>query len=98
MTWLNRLPDSGSSLKYSDEERKIGAASLRIGWTVVGFGLGGVGIIAVWACGVAANDASAHFAAFLGADLLVAASAASAGALFGFIFGIPRTLDPASRS
>jgi hypothetical protein len=98
MTWLNRLPDSGSSLKYSDEERKIGAASLRIGWTVVGFGLGGVGIIAVWACGVAANDASAHFAAFLGADLLVAASAASAGALFGFIFGIPRTLDPASRA
>ena len=38
------------------------------------------------------------FAAFFGADMLVAAAATAAGAALGFVFGIPRTLDPASRA
>jgi len=68
---------------------------------VIGFGLIGLLIIAVWSYGivpVAAAGGSSAFSAFFGADLLVAAAAAAAGALFGFIFGIPRTLDPASRA
>jgi hypothetical protein len=82
---------------YSSEERKIFAASFRIGWTVVAFGIAGLGAIALWAYGTRAVT-NVHFTAFFGADLLVAAAAASAGALFGFVFGIPRTLDPTSRA
>jgi hypothetical protein len=85
-----------SDLGYSSEERKIFAASFRISWTVVGFGVAGLVAMALWADG--ARVAEIRFSAFYGADLLVAAAAASAGALLGFIFGIPRTLDPASRA
>jgi hypothetical protein len=96
---LQNLIGTGEQrLRYSDEERKISVASKSIGWTVVSFGVGAVFVIASWAYGASAGDTSAHFAAFFGADLLVAGAAASAGALFGFIFGIPRTLDPASRA
>ena len=82
---------------YSSEEKKIFVSSFRIAWTVVAFGIAGLSAIALWADGTRAV-ANVHFTAFFGADLLVAAAAASAGALFGFIFGIPRTLDPASRA
>jgi hypothetical protein len=101
MNWLGKYmrKQDDKPLKYSDEERKIFAASFSIGWTVVGFGIGGVIFIAIWGWGVVrGSTASPGFGlgAFIGADLLVAAAAAAAGALFGFIFGIPRTLDPAS--
>jgi hypothetical protein len=98
MTWAAKLfgYQDESDLTYSAEEKKIFAASFRIGWTVVACGLGGLGAIALWAHGVVHADIG--FAAFFGADLLVAAAASAAGALFGFIFGIPRTLDPASRA
>jgi hypothetical protein len=90
-----------TSLSYSPEDQKIFAATFKIGSTVVAFGIAGVVIIAVWASGVAdgSKDASTlGFATFVGADLLVAAASAAAGALLGFIFGIPRTLDPADRA
>jgi hypothetical protein len=99
---MGSLRDSfRQSDSYSTEEKKISAASFSIGWTVVGFGVGGAFVIAVWAWGVskaAADVPGIGFFGFLGADLLVAAAAGAAGALFGFIFGIPRTLDPASRA
>jgi hypothetical protein len=85
-----------SDIGYSSEERKIFAASFRIGWTVVAFGVAGLAAMALWADG--ARVAEVRFTAFFGADLLVASAAASAGALLGFVFGIPRTLDPASRA
>jgi hypothetical protein len=89
------------SPNYSPEELKIYAASSRIGWTVVGFGVGGMIAIGIWTYGVAKHisDVPAlDFLGFFGADLLVAAAAGAAGALFGFVFGIPRTLDPASQA
>jgi hypothetical protein len=103
MTWLGALlgRSDEKSLRYSDEELKIYAASFRIGWTVVGFGIGGALVIATWAQGVAKSVAEVPgfgFPVFFGADLLVAAAAGAAGALFGFVFGIPRTLDPASQA
>src|SRR5260370_734644 len=99
MKWITKLlgKQDDADVGYSSEEKKIFASSFRIGWTVVAFGIGGLGAIALWANGTQAA-ANVHFTAFFGADLLVAAAAASAGALFGFIFGIPRTLDPASRA
>jgi hypothetical protein len=88
-------------LRYSAKERKIFAASKTIGGTVVGCGFVGIIFIAMWANGVIAHGEgppAVGISAFLGADLLVAAAAAAAGGLFGFVFGIPRTLDPASRA
>lgn len=92
---LGRRDDS--DLGYSSEERKIFAASFKIGWTVVAFGVAGLTAMALWADG-AKVATGVQFTAFFGADLLVAAAAASVGALLGFVFGIPRTLDPASRA
>jgi hypothetical protein len=65
---------------------------------------GSVGLIFIWfwADGLAShitNDTpSLGRSAFVSADLLAAAAATAAGALFGFIFAIPRTLDPASHA
>jgi hypothetical protein len=98
---LDKLIGRGPPLKYSDEEEKIFAASRQIGSVAVVFGLSGVIFIAIWASGVVKGSTGTPafgFAAFFGADLLVAAAATAVGAALGFIFGIPRTLDPASRA
>jgi hypothetical protein len=99
MSWTSKLlgRQDDADVGYSSEEKKIFVSSFRIGWTVVAFGIAGLAAIALWADGTRAA-ANVYFTAFFGADLLVAAAAASAGALFGFVFGIPRTLDPASRA
>jgi hypothetical protein len=100
MNWIAKVlgKQDDTDLSYSPEERKIFVSSFRISWTVIAFGLGGLATIAIWAWGIRDGAANIHLAAFIGADLLVAGAAASAGALFGFVFGIPRTLDPASRA
>jgi len=97
MNPLAKVLSKRAGPEYSSEERKIFAASFQIGWTVVGFGAAGLVAMALFADGAKAAS-GVHFTAFFGADLLVAAAAASAGALLGFIFGIPRTLDPAGRA
>ncbi|MFB9269622.1 hypothetical protein ACFFWD_42020 [Bradyrhizobium erythrophlei] len=99
MSWFGRMlgKRDDSDLGYTSEERKIFASSFRIGWTVVAFGIAGLAAMALWADG-ARTAAEVRFTAFFGADLLVAAASASAGALLGFVFGIPRTLDPAGRA
>src|SRR5258707_10001346 len=61
------------------------------------------GIIAlvIWAWGLskpAEPDATLSFSVIFGANLLVGIAAAAAGSVFGFIFGIPRTLNPAERA
>jgi hypothetical protein len=100
MNWVAKVlgKEDDTNLVYSPEERKIFASSFRIGWTVVAFGSGGLVTIALWGWGIRGEAVNVHPAAFISADLLVAGAAASVGALFGFIFGIPRTLDPASRA
>ena len=85
-----------SGIKYSTDEQKIFVASFRIGWTVFAFGVGGILGILIWAIGASTNTISVT--ALFGADLLVAAAAAAVGSLFGFVFGIPRTVDPATRA
>jgi len=83
------------------EERKISAASRTIGKAVLGAAVVGVAALIVWAYGmVAAPNANTmpSFTAVLGANLLVGTAAAAAGAVFGFIFGIPRTLNAADRA
>lgn len=81
---------------YEIEESKLFAANARIGWTIAASGILGVPVIAIWAGGVACRT-GANFWAYFGADLLVACAAAAVGALVGFIFGLPRTLNPAER-
>src|SRR5450631_2099031 len=92
MSWIAKLlgKQDDADVGYSAEEKKIFASSFQIGWTVVAFGAAGLAAVALWADGARAA-ANVHFTAFFGADLLVAAAAASAGALFGFLFGIPRS-------
>ncbi len=94
-SFTGKQDDTG--IEYSAEEKKIFISSYRIGWTVFAFGFAGVICLAIWSEG-ARFSAKVDFNALFGANLLVAAAAASAGALFGFVFGIPRTLDPASRA
>lgn len=81
---------------YSTEEKKIFAATYKIAGTVTAFGVAGILVIALWAWG--ARGPALNFFSFVGVDLLVAGAAAAAGSLFGFVFGIPRSLDPASRA
>jgi hypothetical protein len=82
-------------VEYTAKELKIFAASSQIGWTIFLFAVGGDIAIAMWAKGAPAGTS---FMALLGADILVAAAAAAAGSLFGFVFGIPRTVDPAAQA
>lgn len=96
-TWITDLFGKKDDLHYSPEEKKIFASSNRIGWTVFWFGVGGFVTISLWAYGIHAA-LNMKFFAVVGADFLVAGAAAAVGALMGFVFGIPRTLDPASRA
>jgi hypothetical protein len=101
MSWsaILGIPDD-ASVKYTPEEIKIFTATARIGWTIAACGLLGIVVIAAWAIGLACRtgpEPGPGFLAFFGADMLVAAAAAAAGALFGFIFGLPRTPGPADR-
>src|SRR3954451_20623573 len=100
MNWIAKAfgKEDDTNLVYSSEERKIFASSFRIGWTAIAFGVGGLLTMALWGWGIRGGTANVNPAVFISADLLVAGAAASVGALFGFVFGIPRTLDPASRA
>jgi hypothetical protein len=90
---------TNSGVVYSADELKIFAATYEISKTVILFGIAGVLVIGSWAWGtVAPPPDHAGFFACVGVDLLVAGAAAAVGALFGFVFGIPRSLEPASRA
>ena len=89
----------GPQITYSVEENKISAASRTIGKAVLPAALAGIIAVVIWAWGLtkpAQPDAAPSFNLILGANLLVGIAAAAAGAVF--IFGIPRTLNPADRA
>jgi hypothetical protein len=91
----------GPQITYSVEENKISAASRTIGKAVLLAAFAGIIALVIWALGLtkpAQPDAAPSFNVILGANLLVGIAAAAAGAVFGFIFGIPRTMDPADRA
>jgi hypothetical protein len=92
---------SGPEITYSVEENKISAASRTIGKAVLLAALAGIIALVIWAWGLsnpAKTDVTLSFNVIFGANLLVGIAAAAAGAVFGFIFGIPRTLNPADRA
>jgi len=92
---------SGPEITYSVEENKISAASRTIGKAVLLAALAGIIALVIWAWGLSGSakaDAAPSFNVIFGANLLVGIAAAAAGAVFGFIFGIPRTLNPADRA
>jgi hypothetical protein len=93
---------SGPEIAYSVEENKISAASRTIGKAVLLAALAGIIALIIWSSGLSGltkADAAPSFNVIFGANLLVGIAAAAAGAVFGFIFGIPRTLNnPADRA
>ncbi|ESY09169.1 hypothetical protein NKK48_29015 [Mesorhizobium sp. C386A] len=87
-----------SPASYTEEEEKISAASRTIGTALIGVAVVGVVALWIWADGLKSTDAhSPSFEAIMGANLLIGLASASAGAVLGFIFGIPRTLSVAER-
>jgi hypothetical protein len=84
-------------LRYSDKEKKIFTASIQIGTWVCIFAVLGDVALAIGCSGLSDSKLSTFASAF-GLDLLLGFAAAGVGALAGFIFGIPRTPDPASRA
>ena len=85
----------GVAIRYSDEDLKVFEATKKIGRTVSGFAALGLLAVAIVCFGTA--DAGHAYHAVLGTNLVIAAASAAIGAVIGFIFGIPRVLDAASR-
>ena len=85
----------GAAIRYSDEDLKVFEATKKIGRTVSGFAALGLLAVAIVCFGTA--DAGHAYHAVLGTNLVIAAASAAIGAVIGFIFGIPRVLDAASR-
>jgi len=84
----------GGLIHYTTEEEKIFAASRTIGWAVLLAAGVGVAALVTWSRGLSeapTADGTLSFIAVMGANLLVGMAAAAAGAVLGFIFGIPRT-------
>ncbi|WP_413711811.1 hypothetical protein [Rhizobium sp. Rhizsp82] len=82
---------------YSGPELKINEASFKIGSVTALFAI--FGIIAAFLAAYGISDSpSSNVVKLFGTNLLAAATGGSLGALLGFLFGIPRTLDPAARA
>ncbi|HTO68203.1 MAG TPA: hypothetical protein VMM15_43855 [Bradyrhizobium sp.] len=84
----------GGLINYTAEEEKIFAASRTIGWAVLLAAGVGVAAMVTWSRGLTeppTANGTLSFIAVMGANLLVGMAAAAAGAVLGFIFGIPRT-------
>jgi len=89
-----------STVKYSDQEERIFAATRQITLSLIGFGLLGVVGLALWCWGQSqdSNPAGGTFLTYFGSFLLVACASGGAGAVFGFLFGVPRTIEAANRA
>ncbi len=94
----NVRPGAGANGSDADAEAaNVGASTLIIGTWVIIFALVGVAAILAWSFGqTGAAGAPGPWRTF-GLMVLIGLASAAAGALLGFLFGIPRTLDPASR-
>jgi hypothetical protein len=87
-----------SLVKYTPDEEKISAASRTIGAAIIGVAVFAVVALWIWARGVKGMaGGNPTIEAMMGANLLVGLAAAAAGAVFGFIFGMPRTMTLAER-
>ncbi|TBD04590.1 hypothetical protein ELH21_09380 [Rhizobium leguminosarum] len=81
---------------YGPDENKILDATFAISTTVSIFGV--FGILAALISAYGLSNSTHSFPALFGMDVLVSAAAAAIGGVLGFLFGIPRTLDPAARA
>jgi hypothetical protein len=103
MSAIDRIAKAlhGPEIPYSVDEQKISLASRTIGRAVLFAVLAAIIALVIFAWGLSrsANAGDAlSFNVIFGANLLVGIAAAAAGAVFGFIFGIPRTLNAADRA
>jgi hypothetical protein len=85
-----------STVKYDEEENKIFEATFWISITAICFGIIGAILIWLWANAISAQSPAPSSLGVFAADALAAAAAAGAGAVFGFIFAIPRLVEPES--
>jgi Putative Ig domain len=83
---------SGTGGQDDDKVNAISQSTIIIGSWVVGFGVVGLIAMAFWSF----SQETIGWQTFA-TTVLVGIASAAVGALLGFIFGIPRTLDPASR-
>jgi hypothetical protein len=82
--------------KYGDEEVKVFNATRVIARSTAGFAIAGLIVVAALCLGFS-NGSPWNFLSYLGTDIFVAAAAGAAGAVAGFIFGIPRTREAAEQ-
>jgi hypothetical protein len=88
--FITRLSETGG--QDDDKVNAISQSTIIIGSWVVGFGVVGLIAMAFWSF----SQETIGWQTFA-TTVLVGIASAAVGALLGFIFGIPRTLDPASR-
>ena len=102
---LNRIVETTAPLPRvtislpgtSSDPNEIGASTKIIGSWVIGFACGGLIAMAIWSLPQNKSFWDPIGWQTLATNALVGAASGAVGALLGFIFGIPRTLDPASR-
>jgi hypothetical protein len=84
---------------HDDKTNDIGQSTRIIGSWVIGFGVVGLIAMAIWSFSQTKTGLDTINLGWqtLGTTALVGVASAAVGALLGFIFGIPRTLDPAGR-
>jgi hypothetical protein len=80
-----------------DKVNDIGQSTIIIGSWVIGFGVVGLIAMAIWSFSQIKTGQETIGWQTFGTTALVGIASAAVGALLGFIFGIPRTLDPAGR-
>lgn len=87
-----------AKVQYTADEERIFAATKKIGRGVLLAGAVGVLALGLWAAGQsqAGSPGLIEWLRLFGIYSLVACAAASAGALIGFLFGIPRTREAAA--
>jgi len=93
---VNGIKGKTPSVVYSPDEEKIFAATRQIGKGVFWPAIIGLVALGMWTIGQASGVYNFEWAKLFGVYSLVAFAAAAAGALFGFLFGIPRSRDAAA--
>ena len=94
--WSVVVPSQGS---YDSTEQKIFDATWWIAKAIIAFAVVGIVGLSLWSFGEARTAAGSLWPIFLkniGLYGLTACAAAAAGALFGFLFAIPRTREAVS--
>jgi hypothetical protein len=87
----------GIGRQDDDKVNDISQSTIIIGSWVIGFGVVGLIAMAFWSFSQIKTGQETIGWQTFATTVLVGIASAAVGALLGFVFGIPRTMDPASR-